>query len=89
PAGVINLVSGSGSVIGNELSEHPDVKAISFTGSNQVGCLIASKALARGAKYQLEMGGKNPVIVTQSADLELAAELTVSGSMKSTGQKCT
>lgn len=69
PAGVVNLVSGSGSVIGNELSEHPDVKAISFTGSNQVGCMIASKALARGAKYQLEMGGKNPVIVTKSADL--------------------
>ncbi|RXT07901.1 alpha-ketoglutaric semialdehyde dehydrogenase GucD [Ammoniphilus sp. CFH 90114] len=89
PPGVINVVSGSGSKVGNALTEHPDVKAISFTGSNQVGQLIALKALERGAKYQLEMGGKNPVVVTQNADLELAAELTVSGSMKSSGQKCT
>jgi len=89
PAGVVNLVSGSGSKVGDELCGHPDVKAISFTGSNEIGSLIASKAVARGAKYQLEMGGKNPVIVTESADLELAAELTVSGCMKSTGQKCT
>lgn len=89
PAGVINLVSGSGSLVGNALCDHPDVKAISFTGSNEIGRQIASKALARGAKYQLEMGGKNPVIVTEHADLELAAELTVSGSMKSSGQKCT
>ncbi len=89
PPGVVNLVSGSGSVIGNVLSEHPDVKAVSFTGSNAVGSIIAAKVLARGGKYQLEMGGKNPVIVTESADLELAAELTVSGSMKSSGQKCT
>src|SRR5206468_332738 len=89
PPGVVNLVSGRGSVIGNTLSDHPDVKAISFTGSNEVGHVIASKTVQRGAKHQLEMGGKNPVIVTEHADLDLAAELTVSGSMKSTGQKCT
>jgi acyl-CoA reductase-like NAD-dependent aldehyde dehydrogenase len=89
PSGVVNLVSGRGSTVGNALCDHPDVKAISFTGSNEIGQLIASKAVQRGAKFQLEMGGKNPVIVTQHADLELAAELTVSGSMKSTGQKCT
>ncbi|MGE5702796.1 MAG: alpha-ketoglutaric semialdehyde dehydrogenase GucD [Clostridia bacterium] len=89
PDGVINLVSGSGSLIGNVLCDHPDVKAISFTGSNEVGKQIAMKVLARGAKYQLEMGGKNPVIVSKHADLDLAAELTVSGSMKSSGQKCT
>jgi acyl-CoA reductase-like NAD-dependent aldehyde dehydrogenase len=89
PPGVVNLVSGRGSTIGNALCDHPDVKAISFTGSNEVGQSIALKAVQRGAKFQLEMGGKNPVIVTQHADLELAAELTVSGSMKSTGQKCT
>ncbi|HJV44169.1 MAG TPA: aldehyde dehydrogenase family protein, partial [Bacillota bacterium] len=89
PPGVVNLVSGRGSIIGNALCDHPDVKAISFTGSNEVGQFIASKAVQRGAKFQLEMGGKNPVIVTKSANLELAAELTVSGSMKSTGQKCT
>lgn len=89
PAGVVNLVSGSGSVIGNVICDHPDVKAISFTGSNTVGQSIALKALSRGAKYQLEMGGKNPVIVTEHANLDLAAELTISGAMKSTGQKCT
>ncbi|MFB4164997.1 alpha-ketoglutaric semialdehyde dehydrogenase GucD [Alteribacillus sp. JSM 102045] len=89
PPGVVNLVSGRGSTIGNALCEHSDVKAISFTGSNEVGQLIASKAVQRGVRFQLEMGGKNPVIVTQHADLDLAAELTVSGSMKSTGQKCT
>jgi alpha-ketoglutaric semialdehyde dehydrogenase len=89
PAGVVNLVSGSGSIIGNAICDHLDVKAISFTGSNAVGQRIAVKALSRGAKYQLEMGGKNPVIVTEHADLDLAAELTVAGAMKSTGQKCT
>lgn len=89
PEGVVNLVSGAGSRIGHAICEHPDVKAVSFTGSNRVGRDIALKCLERGAKYQLEMGGKNPVIVTEHADLELAAELTVSGSMRSTGQKCT
>lgn len=89
PAGVVNLVSGKGSTIGNAMCDHTDVKAISFTGSNQVGQQIAQKAVKRGAKYQLEMGGKNPVIITEHADLELAANLTVSGSMRSSGQKCT
>ncbi|WMX58610.1 alpha-ketoglutaric semialdehyde dehydrogenase GucD [Peribacillus sp. R9-11] len=89
PDGVLNLVSGRGSTIGNALCDHPDIKAISFTGSNDVGKLIALKAVQRGAKFQLEMGGKNPVIVTEHADLDLAAEMTVNGSMKSAGQKCT
>ncbi|RDW17520.1 aldehyde dehydrogenase family protein [Oceanobacillus arenosus] len=89
PAGVINIVNGSGSVIGNALCDHPDVNAISFTGSNEVGNIISEKTNKRGAKCQLEMGGKNPVIVTENADLDLAAELTVNGSMNSTGQKCT
>ncbi|MEW9672520.1 alpha-ketoglutaric semialdehyde dehydrogenase GucD [Ammoniphilus sp. 3BR4] len=89
PPGVVNMVSGKGSTVGNIIVDHPEVKAISFTGSNQVGQGIALKALQRGAKYQLEMGGKNPVIVSRHADLDLAAELTVSGSMRSSGQKCT
>jgi alpha-ketoglutaric semialdehyde dehydrogenase len=89
PQGVINLVSGRGSTIGNAICDHPDIKAISFTGSNEVGQLIATKAVKRGVKFQLEMGGKNPVIVTKYADLDLAADLTVSGSMKMAGQKCT
>ncbi|MCI4060328.1 aldehyde dehydrogenase family protein, partial [Bacillus cereus] len=60
-----------------------------FTGSNQVGKIIGQAALARGAKYQLEMGGKNPVIVADDADLEAAAEAVITGAFRSTGQKCT
>jgi acyl-CoA reductase-like NAD-dependent aldehyde dehydrogenase len=89
PAGVINMVTGSGSVIGQGLVEHPDVNGITFTGSNSVGKQIGQTALARGAKYQLEMGGKNPVIVANDADLDLAVEATISGGLRSTGQKCT
>ena len=89
PAGVINMVTGSGSVIGQGLSEHPKVNGITFTGSNGVGKKLGQAALARGIKYQLEMGGKNPVIVAEDADLNLAVDATISGGLKSTGQKCT
>lgn len=89
PAGVVNFVCGSGSVIGQGLAEHPDVNGISFTGSNPVGKQVGQAALARGAKYQLEMGGKNPVIVAADADLDLAVDGTISGGLRSTGQKCT
>ncbi|MFB4328171.1 alpha-ketoglutaric semialdehyde dehydrogenase GucD [Paenibacillus sp. CR_12] len=89
PAGVLNLVCGRGSVIGSALSEHPDVNGITFTGSNEVGKRVGAAALGRGAKYQLEMGGKNPIIIAADADLDLAVEATISGGLKSTGQKCT
>ncbi|RAV17728.1 alpha-ketoglutaric semialdehyde dehydrogenase GucD [Paenibacillus contaminans] len=89
PPGVINMVTGSGTGVGQALVEHPDVQAITFTGSNNVGKRIGISALSRGAKVQLEMGGKNPVIVTEHADLDQAAELTIAGAMRSTGQKCT
>ncbi|WP_158734553.1 alpha-ketoglutaric semialdehyde dehydrogenase GucD [Alteribacillus sp. YIM 98480] len=89
PAGVVNMVTGPGSVIGQGLAEHPDVNGITFTGSNTVGKQIGQAALARGAKYQLEMGGKNPVIVANDADIDLAVEATISGGLRSTGQKCT
>lgn len=89
PKGVINLVCGSGAIIGQGLAEHPDVKGISFTGSNEVGKKVGNAAFARGAKYQLEMGGKNPIIIAADADLDLAVDATISGGMKSTGQKCT
>ncbi|NHC40264.1 aldehyde dehydrogenase family protein [Bacillus sp. MM2020_1] len=89
PAGVLNCVFGRGSVIGNELVKHPDIKAISFTGSNQVGRQIQKQAVEHGKKVQMEMGGKNPLVVLNDADLEKAVEIAVSGSFKSTGQKCT
>lgn len=89
PPGVVNLVHGAGSTIGSALTAHPLVSGISFTGSNAVGKQIARIASERGAKYQLEMGGKNAVVVWEDADLERAAEAVVSGAMKSTGQKCT
>lgn len=89
PGGVVNFVTGSGSVIGPAITNHPDVNGITFTGSNSVGKGIGQAALNRGAKYQLEMGGKNPVIVTEDADLDLAVEATISGAFRSTGQKCT
>ncbi|PGM58263.1 aldehyde dehydrogenase family protein [Bacillus sp. AFS053548] len=89
PAGVVNCVFGRGSVVGTELVEHPYIKAISFTGSNQVGNQIQQKATAKGKKVQMELGGKNPLIVLADADIEKAVEIAVSGAFRSTGQKCT
>ena len=89
PNGVFNLVTGSGAAVGDELVTNSKVAAISFTGSTRIGMSIASQAAQRGKRYQLEMGGKNPVIVLPDADLEQAADITVSGAMKYSGQKCT
>ncbi|OPH62096.1 aldehyde dehydrogenase [Paenibacillus ferrarius] len=89
PAGVVNMITGDGGVIGQAMADHPDIHGVTFTGSNTVGKRVGQSALARGAKYQLEMGGKNPVIVAQDADLDLAVEATISGGLRSTGQKCT
>lgn len=89
PAGVVNMVTGSGPAAGQAVVEHPDISGITFTGSDRVGKQVGQAALARGAKYQLEMGGKNPLIVADDADLDLAAEAAVSGGLRSTGQKCT
>ncbi|MBU8785876.1 MULTISPECIES: alpha-ketoglutaric semialdehyde dehydrogenase GucD [Bacillus] len=89
PAGVVNAVTGPGSEVGGRLAEHPGISGVTFTGSNQTGKSIGRIAFERGAKYQLEMGGKNPVIVANDADLDAAAEAAVSGAFRSTGQKCT
>lgn len=89
PTGVVNMVIGEGSRVGSHLVDHPGVHGITFTGSNAVGKKIGQSALARGAKYQLEMGGKNPIIVAEDAELDLAVDATISGGLKSTGQKCT
>ncbi|MEE9235464.1 MAG: aldehyde dehydrogenase family protein [Candidatus Acidoferrales bacterium] len=89
PAGVLNMVNGAGEEAGDELVEHPAVRAISFTGSCEVGAQIYAKAARQMKKVQCEMGGKNPVVVLEDADLELAATSTVMGAFGSTGQRCT
>jgi len=89
PAGVFNVVLGSGAKIGGPLVEHEAVRAVSFTGSGAVGGRVASAAARRNIRYQTEMGGKNVVIVAPDADLDLAAALTVAGAMRYAGQKCT
>jgi alpha-ketoglutaric semialdehyde dehydrogenase len=89
PAGVINLVMGRGSVVGEVLVESPDVDAISFTGSVATGRAIGAKCVQQGKKFQLEMGGKNPMVVLDDADLNVAVEACINGAFFSTGQRCT
>jgi alpha-ketoglutaric semialdehyde dehydrogenase len=89
PAGVFNLVMGSGGMIGDALINAPEVNAISFTGSVEVGKRVAAAAVGHGAKVQLEMGGKNPLVVLDDADLPVAVNVAVQGAFYSTGQRCT
>lgn len=89
PAGVLNYVTGSGGSVGNALVEHPAVRAVSFTGSCEVGNALYDKVTRRRIRIQLEMGGKNPTVVLKDADLDYAADVLVNGAFFSTGQKCT
>src|SRR6185503_3382725 len=89
PAGVLNLVIGKGSEIGDVLVTHAGVQAITFTGSNAVGRALQRKATEQGKKVQLELGGKNPAVVLDDADLDLAADHVARGAFLSAGQKCT
>ena len=89
PRGALNLVLGSGSEAGAAILAHPAVKAISFTGSNDVGSAIYREGARRMARVQCEMGGKNPVVVLADADLEVAVEAAAQGAFGSTGQRCT
>jgi methylmalonic acid semialdehyde dehydrogenase len=89
PKGVLNLIIGSGSEAGDEIINHPAVKAVTFTGSNQIGLRLYEEVSRRGAKVQCEMGGKNPVVILEDADMDLAVESTVQGGFGSTGQRCT
>ena len=89
PAGVFNLVMGRGSVVGETIVTSPEVAGISFTGSVETGRGIAAKAIARMAKIQLEMGGKNPLVIVDDADLATAVNCAVQGAYFSTGQRCT
>jgi alpha-ketoglutaric semialdehyde dehydrogenase len=88
PAGVFNMVFGRGGV-GDALVKHPDVDGVSFTGSQGVGAKVGAAAVARGARVQLEMGGKNPLVILDDADLDRAVLCALDGSFYATGQRCT
>jgi alpha-ketoglutaric semialdehyde dehydrogenase len=88
PPGVFNLVLGEGGV-GAAIVEHEEVDAVSFTGSQYVGGKVAEGAIRRQARVQLEMGGKNPLVILDDADLERAVTCAIDGAFYATGQRCT
>jgi alpha-ketoglutaric semialdehyde dehydrogenase len=89
PPGVYNLVTGRGSVVGDAIVTNEEIDAITFTGSEEVGQQVAEKGAGRRARVQLEMGGKNPLVVLADADLDVAVEVAIDGSFYQTGQRCT
>lgn len=89
PKGVLNLVMGRGSTVGQTLLDSPDVRAVSFTGSQGTGRRVAEASIRVMRKFQLEMGGKNPMVVLDDADLDVAVEACLNGAFYSTGQRCT
>ncbi|WP_163970964.1 aldehyde dehydrogenase family protein [Oceanobacillus halotolerans] len=89
PAGVINMVTGPGSVIGGAIGNNPKIKAVSFTGSTDVGLALGRSVTKRGAKMQAEMGGKNPAIILEDADIDKALDSIVVSGFLDNGQRCT
>ena len=89
PAGVFNLVMGPGSVVGDTIAKSPHVHGVSFTGSVSVGANVRDLVATRGARIQLEMGGKNPLVVLDDADMGTAVGSAVNGAFFQTGQRCT
>ena len=89
PPGVANLVMGEGAVAGQTLVEHPDVTAVSFTGSVATGKMVREAVTGRSGKVQLEMGGKNPQVILGDADIDVAVGITLQSAFFSTGQRCT
>ncbi len=89
PDGVFNLVTGKGSVVGQEMLEASQIDGITFTGSHAIGRTIGKACAERFCKVQLEMGGKNPLVVLDDADLDLAIDAALDGAFYSTGQRCT
>lgn len=89
PDGVVQLVTGSGSVVGAAAATHPDVGAVSFTGSTDVGIALQRELAGRLTKVQLELGGKNAAIVLPDADLERAASSIMAAAFAAAGQQCT
>ena len=89
PPGVLNLVNGPGSVVGQTMLDDPQIDAITFTGSQAVGARVAAASSALMRRCQLEMGGKNPLVVLDDANLDVATEAALNGAYFSTGQRCT
>ena len=89
PRGIFNVITGSGSQVGDALIENKVIKAVSFTGSCEVGHTINDKATKKRIKTQMEMGGKNPTIVLKDADISKAVEIVINAAFFGTGQKCT
>ncbi len=89
PSGVFNLVMGRGSVVGEAMLNHADISALTFTGSVATGRKVAAACVGGMKKFQLEMGGKNPLVVLDDAELPIAVECAVNGAYFSTGQRCT
>ncbi len=89
PKGVLNLVMGKGSVVGQAMLDSPDLAAITFTGSTGTGKRVAAASIEHNRKFQLEMGGKNPMVVLDDADLTVAVEAAANSGFFSTGQRCT
>jgi aldehyde dehydrogenase (NAD+) len=89
PKGVLNLVMGKGSVVGQAMLDSHEINALTFTGSVTTGQRVAEASVKHLRKFQLEMGGKNPLVVLDDADLKIAVEVAANGSYFSTGQRCT
>jgi aldehyde dehydrogenase (NAD+) len=89
PKGVLNLVMGPGAALGSALASSTDIDAVTFTGSQDVGPTVAVAAVTAGSRVQLEMGGKNPLIVLDDADLPTAVSVAVNGAFFQAGQRCT
>ena len=89
PKGVLNLVMGRGSVVGQAMLDSPDLAGITFTGSTGTGKRVALASIEHNRKFQLEMGGKNPMVVLDDADLNVAVEASANSGFFSTGQRCT
>ncbi|WP_176079795.1 aldehyde dehydrogenase family protein [Paraburkholderia tropica] len=89
PPGVFNLVVGTGAEVGSTIVTSEKVRAVSFTGSTKTGRQIAAQCVIRGAKVQTEMGGKNPLVILDDANLDEAVEVAINGAFYSTGQRCT
>jgi acyl-CoA reductase-like NAD-dependent aldehyde dehydrogenase len=89
PKGVLNLVMGRGSVVGQAMLDSPDLAGITFTGSTGTGKRVALASIEHNRKFQLEMGGKNPMVVLDDADLNVAVEAAANSGFFSTGQRCT